>query len=252
MPFDLIGQRIDDYGLITHIRVGSPLSPVRATPNQRESLGIMRTVKLGKILVVDDDRFVRASLESTLTNSGFEISGSVSTAAEAIEISNKNKPEAALLDLDLGIGPTGFDLAQALRKINPQIGIIFLTSYQDPRVAAVRGAVAPKGSRYLVKAEIESSAQIISTILQTKHRPFNENVNHINKFEKLTDLQIEVWREVAEGLSSFEIASRRNISEKAVEAILARIYTFLGIKKDKTNNPRILLANSFKRYSGKI
>jgi DNA-binding NarL/FixJ family response regulator len=77
-------------------------------------------------------------------------------------------------------------------------------------------------------------------------------VNHINKFEKLTDLQIEVWREVAEGLSSFEIASRRNISEKAVEAILARIYIFLGIKKDKTNNPRILLANSFKRYSGKI
>ena len=143
-------------------------------------------------------------------------------------------------------------MAQALRKMNPQIGIIFLTSYQDPRFAAVRGVVAPKGSRYLVKAEIESSAQIISTILQTKHRPFNENVNHINKFEKLTDLQIEVWREVAEGLSSFEIASRRNISEKAVEAILARIYTFLEIKKDKTNNPRILLANSFKRFSGKI
>jgi DNA-binding NarL/FixJ family response regulator len=77
-------------------------------------------------------------------------------------------------------------------------------------------------------------------------------VNHINKFEKLTDLQIEVWREVTEGLSSFEIASRRNISEKAVEAILARIYTFLEIKKDKTNNPRILLANSFKRFSGKF
>ena len=98
MPFDLIEQRIDDYGLITHKRVGLPLSPIRGTPNQRESLGIMRTVKLGKILVVDDDSFVRASLESTLTNSGFEISGSVSTAAEAIEVSNKNKPEAALLD----------------------------------------------------------------------------------------------------------------------------------------------------------
>jgi DNA-binding NarL/FixJ family response regulator len=103
-----------------------------------------------------------------------------------------------------------------------------------------------------VKSEIDNVAQIISTILQTKHRPFNENVNHINKFEKLTDLQIEVWREVSEGCSSSDIAARRNISEKAVEAILARIYNFLEMKREKSTNPRILLANSFKKFSGKI
>lgn len=212
----------------------------------------MRPVKLGSVLVVDDDKFVRTALESTLSNSGFEISGSVSTAKEALAINGTNSVDVALLDLDLGIGPTGFDLAHALRKFAPKIGIVFLTSYQDPRFASISGIGAPKGSRYLVKSEIENVAQIISTILQTKHRPFNENVNHINRFEKLTDLQIEVWREVSEGLSSSEIAARRNISEKAVEAILARIYTFLEIKKEKSTNPRILLANSFKKFSGKI
>jgi DNA-binding NarL/FixJ family response regulator len=212
----------------------------------------MRAVKLGSILVVDDDKFVRTALDSALRNSGFEIAGSVSTAKEAIAVNGSHPADVALLDLDLGIGPTGFDLAHALRKFAPQIGIVFLTSYQDPRFASISGISAPKGSRYLVKSEIENVAQIISTILQTKHRPFNENVNHINKFEKLTDLQIEIWREVAEGLSSSEIATRRNISEKAVEATLARIYTFLEIKRDKSHNPRILLANSFKKLSGKI
>jgi DNA-binding NarL/FixJ family response regulator len=211
----------------------------------------MRSVKLGKILIVDDDKFIRASLDSTLANSGFDISGSVATAKDALAINALDPADVALLDLDLGIGPTGFDIAQALRRTSPQIGIVFLTSYQDPRFASIHGVSAPKGSRYLVKSEIENIAQIISTILQTKHRPFNENVNHINKLDKLTDLQIEVWREVSEGLSSSEIAARRDISEKAVEAILARIYTFLGIKKEKTNNPRILLANAFKKYSGK-
>ena len=212
----------------------------------------MRSVKLGSVLVVDDDKFVRTALDGALGNSGFEIAGSVSTAKEALAINGVRPADVALLDLDLGIGPTGFDLAHALRKFAPQIGIVFLTSYQDPRFASISGISPPKGSRYLVKSEIENVAQIISTILQTKHRPFNENVNHINKFEKLTDLQIEVWREVAEGLSSSEIATRRNISEKAVEAILARIYTFLEIKRDKSHNPRILLANSFKKFSGKI
>ena len=211
----------------------------------------MRSVKLGKILIVDDDKFIRTSLDSTLANSGFDISGSVSTAKDALAINALDPADVALLDLDLGIGPTGFDIAQALRRTSPQIGIVFLTSYQDPRFASIHGVSAPKGSRYLVKSEIENIAQIISTILQTKHRPFNENVNHMNKFDKLTDLQIEVWREVSEGLSSSEIAARRDISEKAVEAILARIYNFLGIKKEKTNNPRILLANAFKKYSGK-
>jgi DNA-binding NarL/FixJ family response regulator len=214
-------------------------------------MSAMRSVKLGKILIVDDDKFIRTSLDNTLANSGFDISGSVSTAKDALAINALDPADVALLDLDLGIGPTGFDIAQALRRTSPQIGIVFLTSYQDPRFASIHGVSAPKGSRYLVKSEIENIAQIISTILQTKHRPFNENVNHMNKFDKLTDLQIEVWREVSEGLSSSEIAARRDISEKAVEAILARIYNFLGIKKEKTNNPRILLANAFKKYSGK-
>jgi DNA-binding NarL/FixJ family response regulator len=57
---------------------------------------------------------------------------------------------------------------------------------------------------------------------------------------------------VADGLSSSEIAERRGISEKAVEAIIARIYNFLGLKKVKENNPRVLLANHFKKLSGKI
>lgn len=211
----------------------------------------MTSKNLGHVLIVDDDKFVRTSLHSALSNSGFDISGTVSSAKEALAISSSTLVDVALLDLDLGIGPTGFDLALALRKVNPQMGIVFLTSFQDPRFASISGVTAPRGSRYLVKSEIENISQVISTILQTKHRPFNENVNHINKFEKLTDLQIEVWREVSEGLSSSEIAARRNISEKAVEAILARIYTFLEIKKEKSNNPRILLANSFKKFSGK-
>ena len=211
----------------------------------------MSSRNLGQVLIVDDDKFVRTSLHGALSNSGFDISGAVSSAKEALAISSSTLVDVALLDLDLGIGPTGFDLALALRKMTPQMGIVFLTSFQDPRFASISGVTAPRGSRYLVKSEIENISQVISTILQTKHRPFNENVNHINKFEKLTDLQIEVWREVSEGLSSSEIAARRNISEKAVEAILARIYTFLEIKKEKSNNPRILLANSFKKFSGK-
>jgi DNA-binding NarL/FixJ family response regulator len=212
----------------------------------------MPKVPLGKVLVVEDDQFIRLALESSLVASGFEITASVGRAKEALASKKLSEAEVALLDLDLGVGPTGIDLAHALRKINPRIGIIFLTSFVDPRFADIRNRAIPAGSRYLVKSEITNISQVISVLLQTKHRPFNENVNQMNRFEALTDVQIEVWRSVSEGLSSSEIAERRGISEKAVEAILSRIYTFLEIKKTKSTNPRILLANSYKKLSGKI
>lgn len=208
-------------------------------------------MKLGTVLIVDDDKFIRASLDNTLKFSGFTISGSVGSAIEALTVQSQSPCEVALLDVDLGMGPTGFDLAVKLRAITPQVGIVFLTTYQDPRFAAISGVNAPKGSHYLVKSEIENFSQIISTLLQAKHRPFNESLSHLNRLSELTTQQIEIWREVSQGISSSEIASRRGISEKAVEATLARIYKFLDIKKDKTHNPRILLANSFKKFSGK-
>ncbi len=202
-------------------------------------------------MIIDDDPFIRSTMESALKSSGFETSA-FANARESIASFEKLKPEIALLDLDLGIGPTGIDLAHALRKLDSKIGIIFLTTYLDPRFADVRNKSLPQGSRYLVKSEVENVAQIISVVLQTKHRPYNQNINHMNKYSELTDLQIEIWKAVTDGYSSAEIADQRGISEKAVEATLARIYSYLGIKKDKTNNPRILLVNAFKAMSGKV
>jgi DNA-binding NarL/FixJ family response regulator len=207
--------------------------------------------KLGTVLIADDDHFIRKSLESALKNSGFEVTTAAPTVGEALKGYKENSAEIALLDLDLGLGPTGIDLAHALRKIDPKIGIIFLTTYLDPRFVDSSDRTLPPGSRYLVKSEIDNLAQVVSVVLQTKHKPFNQNINHMNKFESLTDLQIDIWRAVASGLSSSEIAEKRGISEKAVEATLARIYFFLEIKKDKAHNPRVLLVNAFKRMSGK-
>jgi DNA-binding NarL/FixJ family response regulator len=208
--------------------------------------------KLGTVLVVDDDPFIRTSLEGALKSSGFDVTGATPSAREALICFGQRPSELALIDIDLGLGPTGIDLSYALRKIDPKIGIIFLTSYLDPRFADSRNIALPKGSRYLVKSEIENLAMVISVVLQTKHKPFNQNVNHMHRDQALTDTQIEVWRAVAEGFSSSEIATQRGVSEKAVEAILARIYQFLDIKKDKSHNPRILLVLAFKKMSGKL
>ena len=212
----------------------------------------MKSVSHGNVLIVDPDKFVRTFLTEVLEYSRFNVTNSAADSIEALNRFAIGSVQVAILELDLGDSVDGYGLAHSLRAIDPNIGIVFLTTGQDSRFMVAVGSHKPKGSRYLVKKEIENVPQLISVIAQTIHRPFYENVNLENRFSELTSLQVEIWKAVANGESSSKIATDQNISEKAVEGTLARIYLILGIKKDKQGNPRVQLAKAFSRYQGKI
>jgi len=212
----------------------------------------MKQVSHGNVLVVDPDKFVRTFLAYALEHSQFTLVKSTANSTGALEGFKLGNIQVVILELDLGNLVDGYSLAHSLRKIDPNIGIIFLTTSQDSRFMNTAGSIKPKGSRYLVKKEIENIPQLISVIAQTINRPLYENINLENKFSELTDLQVEIWKEVARGDSSSKIATNHDISVKAVEGTLARIYLILGIKENKATNPRVLLSQAFRKYQGKI
>jgi DNA-binding NarL/FixJ family response regulator len=212
----------------------------------------MKSVSHGNVLIVDPDKFVRTFLADVLVHSRFTVFNSAANSTEALVRFKIGSVQVAILELDLGDSIDGYNLAHSLRVIDPNIGIVFLTTSQDARFMNAAGSHKPKGARYLVKKEIENIPQLVSVIAQTVHRPFYENVNLENVFSELTNLQVEIWKEVARGDSSSKIAEHHNISEKAVEGTLARIYLILEIKKSKLTNPRVLLSQAFSRYQGKI
>lgn len=100
----------------------------------------------GKILVVDDDRLVLATLSYGLTQAGFEVIDA-DNGDDAILLAREHRPELALLDIRME-GLTGFDVAAYLREFL-QTPFMFLSAFADAEtVAKVKelGAVA-----YLVK-----------------------------------------------------------------------------------------------------
>jgi DNA-binding response OmpR family regulator len=103
-------------------------------------------VSKGKILVVDDDRLVLATLSYGLTQAGFEVIDA-DNGDDAILLAREHRPELALLDIRME-GLTGFDVAAYLREYL-QTPFMFLSAFTDEAtVAKVKelGAVA-----YLVK-----------------------------------------------------------------------------------------------------
>lgn len=100
----------------------------------------------GKILVVDDDRLVLATLTHGLSQAGYEVIDA-DNGDDAILLAHEHKPELALLDIRME-GKTGFDVAAYLREYC-QIPFMFLSAFADEAtVAQVKelGAV-----NYLVK-----------------------------------------------------------------------------------------------------
>jgi two-component system, NarL family, nitrate/nitrite response regulator NarL len=204
------------------------------------------------LLILDDDSFARITLTETLTNHGFHIVGSCSNAADALQTHRDKRPLAALVDLDLGKGPTGLDVATAMRRDNPAVGIVFLTSYRDPRLIASRGQNPPLGSQYLVKSDVSDIRILVGAIEGSITGKKNSSAwdAPINDLSALTSTQIDTLKLVAQGHSNREIARIRHVTEKSVEQTVARIAGKLGIVNRLETNQRVAIAQAFFRGLG--
>lgn len=100
----------------------------------------------GRILVVDDDRLVLATVVHGLAQAGYEVIDA-DNGDEAILLAREHRPELALLDIRME-GKSGFDVAEYLRDVC-RIPFMFLSAFSDPATLAEverLGAVA-----YMVK-----------------------------------------------------------------------------------------------------
>jgi response regulator NasT len=100
----------------------------------------------GRILVLDDDRLVLATVVHGLVQAGYEVIDA-DNGDDAILLAREHRPELALLDIRME-GKTGFDVAEYLRDVC-RIPFMFLSAFSDEATAAKvasLGAVA-----YLVK-----------------------------------------------------------------------------------------------------
>ncbi|WP_428422621.1 response regulator [Methylibium sp.] len=87
----------------------------------------------GKILVVDDDRLVLATLTHGLLQAGYEIIDA-DNGDDAILEADMHRPDLALLDIRME-GKSGFDVAAHLRE-HGNVPFIFLSAFSDAATVA--------------------------------------------------------------------------------------------------------------------
>ena len=100
----------------------------------------------GKILVVDDDRLVLATVSHGLAQAGYDVIDA-DNGDDAILLAREHKPDLALLDIRME-GLSGFDVAAYLRD-HLRVPFMFLSAFADD--ATVQQVKALGAVAYLVK-----------------------------------------------------------------------------------------------------
>ena len=89
-----------------------------------------------KILVVDDEKLIRWSLEQNLTQEGYAVS-TAELGEEAVAKVREGSPDLVLLDVKLPGGMDGIEVLKNIREFNKEVVVIMLTA-QDTAESAVQ------------------------------------------------------------------------------------------------------------------
>jgi len=71
-----------------------------------------------RILIVDDEPLIAMMMEDWLSELGFEPIGPVGSVASALQATTEHSIDGAILDVSLGAGGDGYEVARILRQRN--------------------------------------------------------------------------------------------------------------------------------------
>jgi NarL family two-component system response regulator YdfI len=194
-----------------------------------------------RILIVDDHLIVREGLRLILeTEVGFELVGEARDGSEAIKLASDLQPDVILMDLRMP-GMDGLTAIKHLRKKQPQVAIVILTTFNEDELMRQGLALGARGYllkdtdrstlfntiRAAVRGETLLMPEILSQILGSPGG--GDESRDYQRENKLTTRELEVLQAVAEGSISRKIAVKLEITERTVKAHLSNIYSKLGV-----------------------
>lgn len=200
-----------------------------------------------RAVLVEDHTLTRTLMTSMLTSLGF-LTWAAEAVDEGMDLIQKMEPDLLVTDLDLGVGPSGVELAAWTQKSYPQMGIVLLTAHRSTRLVDPQELAENPRRVHLLKEEITSPEVLRSAIrIALQEDPSERHeVSEPARYSLSRD-QADVLRLMAQGMSNAAIAAKRGSSVSAVENIARRIYAALDLAGNDAINPRSAAILMFQR-----
>lgn len=193
------------------------------------------------IIIVDDDKLVCSALKTILESEpDFHVPAMGHNGNEAISLYKSHHPDLILMDIRMG-ELTGIDAGESILKEFPDAKILYLTTFTDNEYIVKALRIGAKG--YLLKQNFESIIPAIKAVSSGQNVFGDEIVSKLPNMSwsskpslsgyNLTDRELDIISNVAEGLSNKEIANLLFLSEGTVRNYISTILEKLNLR-DRT------------------
>ena len=183
------------------------------------------------ILIADDHPIVRAGLAAIISSeSDLQVVAQAENGVHALELFRAHRPDVVLLDLRMPV-MDGVETTRALLRESPSAHIIVLTSYDGDE--NIFRALEAGARGYALKDTIRTDLiRMVRTVYQGRRsipEPVAARLAEHTPRTRLTDREVEILRQAADGLSNAEIALRIFRTEATVKVHLRNIYSKLNV-----------------------
>ena len=186
-----------------------------------------------RVLIADDHRLILDGMRRALEDDGgFEIVGETQNGAQVLPLVSEHRPELVVLDVRMP-GMDGLQCLEEIRRRFPEIKVVMLsasTSAELIETALRRGA-----SAYVLKSVDPSDLpstlrQVISGTVFSTIGAAEGSAPSGAKAAGLTEREVAILTELAQGRSNDEIAKALWVTQQTVKFHLTNIYRKLGVK----------------------
>jgi DNA-binding NarL/FixJ family response regulator len=211
-----------------------------------------------RIVIAEDAAVMREGLARLLEERGHEVAAAVADGDSLLAAATEHHPDVAVVDIRMPPTHTdeGLRAAIALRREQPNAGVLVFSQYVETRYAMQLLAEGSAGVGYLLKDRVADvgefmdavqrvagggtalDPEVVSQLLGASRRGASLDAS-------LTPREAEVLSLMAEGRSNAGIADRLVISEGAVEKHVANIFAKLRLPVSESDNRRVLAVLQF-------
>ena len=197
-----------------------------------------------RVVIADDSYLVREALDHVLAAAdGIEVVASCSDRRSLTEAIAAEHPDVVVTDIRMppSDGDEGLQVAAELRRTDPEVGVVVLSQYADPRYGLALLDSGSDGRAYLLKERIQHRGQLVSAIETVSQggsvidaRVVERLISSRHRAERsplaqLTPREVEILAFVAQGHSNQAIADELVLTKRAVEKHINAIFLKLGL-----------------------
>ncbi|MBP3475728.1 MAG: response regulator transcription factor [Lachnospiraceae bacterium] len=206
-----------------------------------------------QVMIADDHSLIREGIKQLLEFDGsIEVIAEASNGVECLEKLETLSPDVLLLDINMP-EKNGIEVLEELKKNKSDVKVLILTVHNELEYLLKAVDIGVDG--YILKdsesSELKKAIQFVcrgenyiqaSLIPALNNRLVNRDIDK-DKIDSLTNRELEVLIQVANGMFNKEIATNLNISERTVKNHISNIFKKIDVS-DRTQAAVFAIKNN--------